>query len=101
MYWLRRCATLLRNLFRKEQVEQELDEEVRAALELLVEQKMSTGLSEQEAQRAARLELGRERVGVEDHKVCELTGLYRAKLSFPFQRLRRRDRRGANHLNRP
>lgn len=50
--------SLLRNLFRKERAEQDLDEEIRFYLETLTQQGVAAGLSEEEARRAARLELG-------------------------------------------
>ena len=48
----------LRSLFRKEQVERELDEEIHAYQEMAAEQKMKDGLSRKEALRAVRLERG-------------------------------------------
>jgi len=48
----------LRTLFRKEQVEQELDEEVRGYIEALAEEKIRTGMFREQAMRAARLETG-------------------------------------------
>lgn len=61
---LRRIENILRNLFRKEQRENELDEEMSSHLELLAEQKMKEGMKPEEALRAARIELG----GVEQIK---------------------------------
>jgi predicted permease len=48
----------LRGLFRKQQAEQELDEELRAYLETAVERKMAAGIARQDALRAARVEIG-------------------------------------------
>jgi putative ABC transport system permease protein len=48
----------LRALFRKEQAEQELTEELRDYLEHAVEEKMTAGMSREDALRAARLEMG-------------------------------------------
>jgi putative ABC transport system permease protein len=53
-----RLFSLLRNLFRKERVERELDAEVRSYLDALTEEKIAAGMNPQEARRAARLELG-------------------------------------------
>src|SRR5580692_6572677 len=50
--------TLIRNLFRRERVESELDLEVRSYADLLVEENMSKGMSPEEARRAARMEIG-------------------------------------------
>jgi predicted permease len=55
---------ILRNLFRKEQRENELDEEMCSHLELLVDEKMKEGMKPEEALRAARIEIG----GVEQVK---------------------------------
>ena len=57
-------ASLLRNLFRKQREERELDAEVRAYELLLADEKLRAGMNLQEAQRQARLELG----GVEQVK---------------------------------
>jgi predicted permease len=46
---------LLRRLFRGRQVEQELDDEVQAYFEVLIERGMARGLSHEEAARAARV----------------------------------------------
>src|ERR1700751_1556395 len=55
---LRKVGSGLRSLFRNEQVGRELDEEVRAYLEMAVEEKMKLGLSREEALRAVRFEHG-------------------------------------------
>src|SRR5215467_3151818 len=54
----RRFASLLRNLLHKEREERELDEEVRSHEQLLVDENVRAGMSQQEARRQARLELG-------------------------------------------
>src|SRR5262245_47513302 len=48
----------LRNLFRRLEDERELDQELNAYLDLVAAEKRSRGMSEPEAARAARLELG-------------------------------------------
>jgi predicted permease len=58
MLLLRNIATGLRGLFRKEQVEQEADEELRGFVEMAVEEKVKQGMSRREALRAVRLERG-------------------------------------------
>ncbi|MFN7929308.1 MAG: ABC transporter permease [Blastocatellia bacterium] len=55
---LPRLASLWRNLLRRPQQEQELNEELDAYLELLTEQKRNAGLMPEAARRAALLELG-------------------------------------------
>jgi putative ABC transport system permease protein len=51
-------GSLARHLRRRRHIEQDLDEEVRAHLELLVDQRRGTGLDEAAARRAGLLELG-------------------------------------------
>ena len=47
-----------RNLLRRDRVERDLDDELRATLDLLVEEKARAGMPPDEARRAARVELG-------------------------------------------
>jgi putative ABC transport system permease protein len=54
----RNIAGGLRSLFRKEQADRELDEELRGFLETATEEKMKQGMSRDEAARAVRLERG-------------------------------------------
>ena len=58
MSFLRNITSGLRSLFRKEQVDRELDEELRAYQEMATEEKMKQGMSRKEALRAVRLERG-------------------------------------------
>ena len=58
MSLLRSLSDGLRALFRKEQVSQELDEELNSFLEMAAEEKMKEGMSRKQALRAARLERG-------------------------------------------
>src|SRR5207247_8540915 len=55
MAFLRRLIGGFRGLFQKTRVEQELDDELRAFLETAVEEKVRSGLSREEAARAARM----------------------------------------------
>jgi predicted permease len=48
----------IRALFRKKQVEQEMDEELRGYLDADVKEKMRSGMSHEQALRAARVEMG-------------------------------------------
>src|ERR1044072_3083482 len=59
-----RLTSLRRNLLQRERVERELDEEIEACLEMLVQAKVAEGLSAEEARRSALIELG----GVEQVK---------------------------------
>jgi len=58
MSLLRAITSGLGSLFRKEQVDRELDEELRGFLQMAVEEKMKQGMSRKEALRAVRLERG-------------------------------------------
>jgi predicted permease len=58
MSFLRNLAGGLCSLFRKQQVERELDEELRGYLDAAVNTKISRGMNRLEAERAARIELG-------------------------------------------
>ena len=58
MSFLRNITKGLRSLFRKQQFDRELDEELRAYQEMAAEEKMKDGLSRKEALRAVRLERG-------------------------------------------
>jgi putative ABC transport system permease protein len=53
-----KVRSVLRNVFSGRRADAELDEEVRAHLELLVEENVRAGMSAEEARRAARMELG-------------------------------------------
>ena len=55
---LPRLTSLLRNLFRKQREERELDEEVRSYERLLEDENILAGMNPEEAHRQARLELG-------------------------------------------
>src|SRR6266480_3617910 len=55
---LRNISSGLRSLFRKEQVSQELDDELNGFLEMAAEEKMKQGMSRKDALRAVRLERG-------------------------------------------
>jgi predicted permease len=57
-----RLASLWRNVVHRDRVERDLDDELQATLDLLVEEKRRAGVAPEDAQRAARLELGIESV---------------------------------------
>ncbi len=54
-----RFRSALRNLFRKQEVERDLDDEVRAYVDMVTDEKIAAGLSELEASRTALAEFGR------------------------------------------
>jgi len=58
MSLLRNLAGGLRGLFRKQQVEREMDEELRGYLDAAVNEKMRRGLNREQAVRAACIEMG-------------------------------------------
>src|SRR5712672_40287 len=58
MSLLRSIAIGLRSLFRRERVNDELDEELRGFLEMAAKEKMNEGMSRQDALRSVRLERG-------------------------------------------
>jgi putative ABC transport system permease protein len=54
---MRKIIAIIRNLFRREKADRDLDAEVRSYSDLLQEEKMSTGLNENEAKRATRISM--------------------------------------------
>jgi putative ABC transport system permease protein len=54
-----RIASLWRNIVHRRRVERDLDDEVRTAFDLLVDEKIATGVRPEDARRAATLEIGR------------------------------------------
>ena len=63
---LRAITSGLRSLFRREQVDRELDEELRDFLQMAIEEKMKQGMSRKDALRAVRLERGSPDVAKEE-----------------------------------
>jgi predicted permease len=55
---LSRLASLMRNVIRRDRMQRELDEELRAMFDLLVEEKIARGMLPWQAKRAAAIELG-------------------------------------------
>jgi len=76
MSLLRNLTIGLRSLFRKEQVDRELDDELRAYQEIAAEEKMKCGMSRKDALRAVRLEQGAPKLRSTDRGA----GLSRAEL---------------------
>jgi predicted permease len=66
MAWLRRALGGLGALFRRRHLEDELDEELRACLEMSIDEKMRAGMPRDAAVRAARVEMG-SLAAVKDH----------------------------------
>src|SRR5262245_39247070 len=74
MIWLRMLVSRVRALFRKKRLEQELHEELRSHLEMLVEENVRKGMSSEEANCAALRSFG----GIEQMKED-----YRGKRGLP------------------
>src|ERR1700691_280030 len=53
-----RTTSMLRNLFRKRQVENQLDDEVHAYVNMLTDERIAAGMSASEARRTAQAEIG-------------------------------------------
>src|SRR6266571_2604826 len=75
MEWLRIFSARLRGLFRKRNLDRDLDAELRAHLEMLTEENIRRGMSPEDARHAARREFG----GLEQAKE-----LYRDQRGLPF-----------------
>lgn len=58
MVGLRKTKSFLRNIFSWRRVDAELDQEVQAHLQLLIDENIRAGMAAKEAERAARMELG-------------------------------------------
>src|SRR5690348_16286001 len=58
MSLIRSLAAGFRSLFRKEQVDRELDEELTGFLEMATEEKIKSGMSREDARREVRLQMG-------------------------------------------
>ena len=58
MFGLQSMVAGIRALFRRKQVEQEMDEELRGYLDAAVQERMRLGMNQEQALRAARVEMG-------------------------------------------
>ena len=86
--------SLIRNLFSRNQVERELDEELQAFIDLLTAEKIKAGMPPDAARRAARLEAG----GVEQIKEEVRDARSGATVETTVQDLKYGLRRGASPL---
>jgi len=84
MEWLRIFGARLRSLFRKGNLDRELDSELQTHLQLLTQEKIRSGMSPEEARYAARREFG----GVEQTKE-----IYRDSRGLPFLQILAQDAR--------
>jgi hypothetical protein len=56
--WIRRTEAIYRLLFQRQELEQDLEAEVEAYFEILVDRYMEQGMTKEEARRAARVKFG-------------------------------------------
>jgi putative ABC transport system permease protein len=79
-----RLRNVVRNLCRRDRVERELADEIDGYVDLLTDEKVAQGMSHEEAQRAARFELGRVHV-VEEQVRDERLGAWLDALRRDFR----------------
>jgi putative ABC transport system permease protein len=84
-----RLNSFWRNLLRRERVERDLDDELRAMFELLVEENVRAGMTGEEARRVARLELGNVEA-IKDHVRDTRTGAVIDTLARDFRHAARK-----------
>jgi predicted permease len=87
-----KVRSFLRNLFSSRGADVDLDHEVRSHLDLLTQEKISTGISPDEARRAARIELGgieQVKEQVRDERVGNWLGSVVSDCGFAFRQLRK------------
>jgi putative ABC transport system permease protein len=85
-------SSFLRNLFRRERVERELDDELRSYVELLTAEKVKGGMAPEAARRAAMLEVGggeRLKENVRDIRAGELMSSIIRDLRYALRSLRK------------
>ncbi|MBT9329799.1 ADOP family duplicated permease [Paracidobacterium acidisoli] len=90
-FWSR-MRSALRNLFRKEAVEAELDDEVRAYVDLLTDERIAAGMSAQEARRMALAEMGgaeQVKQAVRDHRAGARLELLGQDVRYGLRQMRR------------
>jgi predicted permease len=87
-----RTASMLRNLFRKPQVENQLDEEVHACVNMLADERIAAGMSASEARRTAQAEFGgieQVKQAVRDHRAGTRLEVLWQDARFGSRQLRR------------
>jgi predicted permease len=90
MKFLSRIKNVLKNLFRKQQVESQLDDEVRAYVDMVTDEKIGAGMSPEGARRAALVEAeGMEQVkqSVRDHRAGAGLETFWQDARFSFRQL--------------
>ncbi len=87
-----RVNSLLRNLFRKQQVESQLDDEVRAYVDMMTDERIAAGMSACEARRTALAEFGgieQVKQTVRDHRAGTSVELLWQDARYGLRQLRR------------
>ncbi len=87
-----RAAHLVKNLVRRDRVERDLDDELRAYVEMATDEKRAAGVSEDQARRAALVEVGgveQVRESVRDIRTGALVDQFRQDLYYAFRMLGR------------
>jgi putative ABC transport system permease protein len=87
-----RFRSALRNLFRRPQVESQLDEELRAYIEMVTDERIAAGMSASEARRTAMAEFGgveQVKQTVRDHRAGTAAELVWQDIRYAFRQLRR------------
>ena len=85
-----RIRSVLRNLFFKQQVEKQLDDEVRAYVDLVTDERMTAGMPASEARRTAQLESGgveQVKQAVRDHRAGVRLELFWQDVRFALRQL--------------
>jgi predicted permease len=86
-----RVKSILRNLIRKPQVERQLDDEVRAYVEMMTDERIAAGMSASEARRTAMAESGgieQAKQAVRDHRAGTGLELLWQDVRFSLRQLR-------------
>ena len=87
-----RVRSIARNLFRKQQIESQLDEEVRVYVDMIADQRIGAGMSASEARRSALADSGgveQVKQAVRDHRADTGLELLWQDLRFGLRQLRR------------
>src|ERR1700679_551307 len=88
-----RITSALRNLFRKPQLEEQLDEEVQTYADMLIDERIAAGMSASEARRTALAEIGgveQVKQAVRDHRAGTDVELLWQNLRFGLRQLWRK-----------
>ena len=96
MEWLQSTANRLTSLFRRVEMDRELDAELSAHLELAIEENLQRGMSAEEARRQALIRFGGTQQAKEQHREARglpSAGFLLQDLRQALRQLRKRDRK--------